>query len=49
MYLDEHQDAEDTKVRVEKEGVKCLLISGDVGDESFCNEAVEKTVEELAD
>jgi NAD(P)-dependent dehydrogenase (short-subunit alcohol dehydrogenase family) len=47
VYLDEHQDAEDTKARVEKEGVKCLLISGDVGEESFCNEAVEKTVEEL--
>ncbi|WP_368503201.1 SDR family oxidoreductase [Alkalihalophilus sp. As8PL] len=47
VYLDEHGDAEDTKARVEKEGVKCLLIPGDVGDESFCNEAIEKTVNEL--
>lgn len=27
--------------------MKCLLISGDVGEEEFCNEAVEKTVNEL--
>ncbi|MDV2684356.1 SDR family oxidoreductase [Alkalihalophilus lindianensis] len=47
VYLDEHGDAEDTKARVEKEGVKCLLIPGDVGDESFCNEAIEKTVNKL--
>ncbi|WP_280145727.1 SDR family oxidoreductase [Bacillus amyloliquefaciens] len=47
VYFDEHGDAEDTKKRVEEEGVKCLLISGDVGEEDFCNEAVEKTVEEF--
>lgn len=47
VYFDEHGDAEDTKKRVEEEGVKCLLIPGDVGEEDFCNEAVEKTVEEF--
>ncbi|MBT2573193.1 SDR family oxidoreductase [Bacillus sp. ISL-51] len=47
VYFDEHGDAEDTKKRVEQEGVKCLLISGDVGEEEFCNEAVEKTVNEF--
>ncbi|MBD0408588.1 SDR family oxidoreductase [Bacillus sp. 1021] len=47
VYFDENGDAEDTKKRVEEEGVKCLLISGDVGEEDFCNEAVEKTVEEF--
>ncbi|MDY7433699.1 SDR family oxidoreductase [Bacillus sp. V26] len=47
IYKDEQGDAEDTKKRVEQEGVKCLLISGDVGEEEFCNEAVEKTVNEL--
>ncbi|AEP90144.1 general stress protein 39 [Bacillus subtilis subsp. subtilis str. RO-NN-1] len=40
VYLNEHQDAEETKQYVEKEGVKCLLISGDVGDEAFCNDVV---------
>jgi NAD(P)-dependent dehydrogenase (short-subunit alcohol dehydrogenase family) len=47
VYLDENSDAEETKARIEKEGVKCLLIKGDVGSEEFCNEAVEKTVKEL--
>jgi NAD(P)-dependent dehydrogenase (short-subunit alcohol dehydrogenase family) len=47
VYLNEHSDAEETKARIEEEGVRCLLIAGDVGDESFCNEAVEKTVSEL--
>lgn len=42
VYLNEHSDAEETKARIEEEGVRCLLIAGDVGDESFCNEAVEK-------
>ncbi|AGE62893.1 putative oxidoreductase [Bacillus subtilis XF-1] len=40
VYLNEHQDAEETKQYVEKEGVKCLLIAGDVGDEAFCNDVV---------
>ncbi|MDZ5668962.1 SDR family oxidoreductase [Bacillus stercoris] len=40
VYLNEHQDAEETKQYVEKEGVKCLLIEGDVGDEAFCNDVV---------
>ncbi|MGD7092319.1 SDR family oxidoreductase [Bacillus subtilis] len=43
VYLNEHQDAEETKQYVEKEGVKCLLIAGDVGDEAFCNDVVGQT------
>ncbi|WP_243572006.1 SDR family oxidoreductase [Bacillus stercoris] len=42
VYLNEHQDAEETKQYVEKEGVKCLLIAGDVGDEAFCNDVVRR-------
>ncbi|MEG7282380.1 SDR family oxidoreductase [Bacillus sp. 0909A] len=42
VYFNEHQDAEETKEYVEKEGVKCLLIAGDVGDEAFCNEVVRQ-------
>ncbi|USD83291.1 SDR family oxidoreductase [Bacillus safensis] len=45
VYLNEHEDAVDTQKRVEQEGVKCLTIAGDVGDEAFCEKAVEKTVE----
>ena len=47
VYLNEHEDAQETKARVEKEGVKCLLLPGDVRDEAFCNDAVEQTVKEL--
>ncbi|RFU67556.1 SDR family oxidoreductase [Bacillus sp. V59.32b] len=47
VYLDEHDDAQTTKELVEQEGQKCLLLSGDIGDESFCKEVVEKTVGEF--
>jgi NAD(P)-dependent dehydrogenase (short-subunit alcohol dehydrogenase family) len=47
IYLEEHNDAEEAKALVEKEGVRCILISGDVGSEQFCKEAVDRTVEEL--
>jgi NAD(P)-dependent dehydrogenase (short-subunit alcohol dehydrogenase family) len=32
-YLNEHGDAKETEALVQKEGRKCLLFSGDVGDE----------------
>jgi len=47
VYLDEHDDAEETKKCIEKRGRKCLLIPGDIGDEQFCIQAVEKTVKEF--
>ena len=34
-YLNEHEDAEDTKRAVEKEGRQCITISGDVADAKF--------------
>ncbi len=43
LYLNEHQDAAETKRLIEKEGRRCLTIAGDIGDESFCREAVERT------
>jgi NAD(P)-dependent dehydrogenase (short-subunit alcohol dehydrogenase family) len=46
-YLDEWEDAEDTKAAVEREGRRCILIAGDVADPEFCNQAVKRTVEEL--
>jgi NAD(P)-dependent dehydrogenase (short-subunit alcohol dehydrogenase family) len=47
VYLEEEQqDAEETKQRVENEGGKCLLIPGDVRQSNFCEDAVEKTVNE---
>lgn len=47
VYYDEHKDAQTTKVLVEKEGGKCLLISGDLKDENFCKLAVQKTISEF--
>ena len=46
-YLNEHEDAEETRRLVEKEGRRCLTIGGDIGDESFCRDLVEQTVREL--
>jgi NAD(P)-dependent dehydrogenase (short-subunit alcohol dehydrogenase family) len=46
-YLNEHDDAKETKQLVEHEGRKCITLAGDIGDESFCQAAVQKTVEEL--
>jgi NAD(P)-dependent dehydrogenase (short-subunit alcohol dehydrogenase family) len=47
VYLSSHEDAEETKRHVEKEGRECLLIPGDVKDPAFCKQAVEKTVQEF--
>ncbi|TWT25133.1 SDR family oxidoreductase [Planomicrobium sp. CPCC 101110] len=46
-YLEEHNDAEETKRLIEAEGVRCLLLPGDVSKEDTCREMVEKTVSEL--
>src|SRR5436853_4399562 len=44
-YLTEDEDAEETKRAVEKEGRRCILISGDVADPNFCQAAVKRTVD----
>jgi NAD(P)-dependent dehydrogenase (short-subunit alcohol dehydrogenase family) len=47
VYKDEHTDAQETQRQVEQEGRRCLLIAGDVGDESFCRQAVERAAREF--
>jgi NAD(P)-dependent dehydrogenase (short-subunit alcohol dehydrogenase family) len=47
VYLNEHEDAEETRRYVEKEGRQCLLIPGDVKQSKFCVLAVEKTIAEF--
>jgi NAD(P)-dependent dehydrogenase (short-subunit alcohol dehydrogenase family) len=47
VYLAEDEDAQKTKQLVEGEGRRCLTIRGDVGDESFCRQAVDQTVKEF--
>ncbi len=46
-YLDEHEDAEETRRWVQEAGRKCLLIPGDIGDPAHCREIVSRTVNEL--
>jgi NAD(P)-dependent dehydrogenase (short-subunit alcohol dehydrogenase family) len=46
-YLNEHTDADDTKVRVEQEGRRCLAIAGDLGSEPFCQQVVQKVIDEF--
>jgi NAD(P)-dependent dehydrogenase (short-subunit alcohol dehydrogenase family) len=45
VYLNEHGDAEETMRCVEKEGRRCLLVSGDVRDPDFCKAAVQQTLD----
>lgn len=43
-YLNEHEDAKETRRLVEAEGRMCVAIAGDVSDESFCRALVRGTV-----
>jgi len=45
-YLaDEQADAEETQRWVEQAGRRCLLLPGDIRDQAWCEELVEKTVD----
>lgn len=46
-YLDEHDDARDTRQRVEATGRRCIAVAGDVGDAGFCRQLVERVVSEF--
>jgi NAD(P)-dependent dehydrogenase (short-subunit alcohol dehydrogenase family) len=45
--LCEHDDAAKTKQIVEQEGRRAITIAGDIGDKSFCENAVKQTVDGL--
>jgi len=47
VYLDEHEDAKETKRLVEQQGGRCELIAGDIGDEAFCKRAVARVARSL--
>jgi NAD(P)-dependent dehydrogenase (short-subunit alcohol dehydrogenase family) len=47
VYLEEHDDAEETLRHVQKEGSRGITSAGDVGSEAFCREAVEKCMKEF--
>ncbi|MEE2772385.1 MAG: SDR family oxidoreductase [Bacteroidota bacterium] len=47
IYLEEQEDARETRKLVEKEGQKCLILKGDLRKEDFCIKALEKTLSEF--
>ena len=47
LYLDEHKDAEETVRLVEREGRRCMMMAGDIGQEKFCKDAVARTIKEF--
>jgi NAD(P)-dependent dehydrogenase (short-subunit alcohol dehydrogenase family) len=47
VYLNEHEDAQQTRQMVEAEGRKCLILAGDIGDPAFCESAISRTITEL--
>ncbi|MEX2402648.1 MAG: SDR family oxidoreductase [Balneolales bacterium] len=46
-YLNEHEDADETRERVRENKRSCHLFPGDIGQEPMCRELVEKTVKEF--
>jgi NAD(P)-dependent dehydrogenase (short-subunit alcohol dehydrogenase family) len=47
VYLDEHEDAQETREIINGYGKRCMTIAGDVQNPSFCSEAVARTAGEL--
>jgi NAD(P)-dependent dehydrogenase (short-subunit alcohol dehydrogenase family) len=45
IYLDEHDDAKETKRQIEAHGRRSLLVAGDIGDERFCRDAIAKVID----
>jgi len=46
-YLDEHEDARETARWVEAAGRQCLLLPGDLGHKSICQQLVDDTVQQF--
>jgi NAD(P)-dependent dehydrogenase (short-subunit alcohol dehydrogenase family) len=46
-YLNEHDDAEEVKALIEKEGRKAVLVAGDLQDAAHCRSVIQRAVDEL--
>lgn len=44
LYLDQHQDAEETRKVVEQHGRRCLTFAGDVADRDVCRKVIDETM-----
>jgi NAD(P)-dependent dehydrogenase (short-subunit alcohol dehydrogenase family) len=47
IYLNEHEDAEETKRHIEAEGRRCITIAGDVKSFEFCQQSVDSVVQQF--
>jgi len=47
VYLEEHKDADETVRLVQEEGSEAIKFAGDVGDEGFCQRAVDETAKKF--
>ena len=47
VYLEENEDAQETAAAIGREGRACMTMAGDVGDETFCREAVARLVRQF--
>ncbi len=45
VYKEEDRDARDTEALIQAEGRNALLIRGDVGDKTFCEDAMQQTLQ----
>ena len=44
LYLDQHQDAQETQRAVEAQGRQCLTFAGDVADRDVCHKVIDETL-----
>ena len=44
LYLDQHQDADETRTVVEQYGRRCLTFTGDVADREVCRKVIDETL-----
>ena len=44
LYLDQHQDADETRRVVESHGRQCLTFAGDVADREVCRKVIDETL-----
>ena len=44
VYLNEHRDANDTRMYIESLGGECMLLSGDIKDKNFCKHIVDSVI-----
>lgn len=47
VYLDEHEDAQETERLIREQRRDCLLLPGDIGREKFCEQVVAKVVKKF--